>query len=444
MVPTPHRAAWPDFSVYRPYPDEAVLARWLAASQALTLALFASIEGPRLTVPLIPIVNPPLWELGHVGWFQEFWLHRRGDFEAPSLLPGADSLYDSSRVAHDTRWSLELPDLAATHRYLEAVFHRSMALLSGGALSDESAYFAQLSIFHQDMHNEAFCYMWQTLGYPLALSAPPEPADPGESAGDIEIPAGAMELGARPEEGFVFDNEKWAHPITLPAFAIARHAVSNAEFAAFAEDGGYQRREFWSEAGWRMREQLQWVCPRYWRKDSGAWRVRRFDRELPLAPGEPVMHVSFHEAEAYCRWAGRRLPSEAEWERAAATAPGEISKRRYPWGEGSDAPIERLARLDARWAGPAAVRDYPGGISGWGAVQMLGNVWEWTASPFAPYPGFAADPYRDYSAPWFGGDYRVLRGGSFVTPRRLIRNTWRNFYKPERADLFCGFRTCAL
>ncbi len=195
----------------------------------------------------------------------------------------------------------------------------------------------------------------------------------------------------------MFDNEKWAHPVELPAYAISRSPVSNAEFHAFVDDGGYARRELWSDAGWAMREQLALGHPRYWRQEAGAWQLRRFDCWLPLPEQAPVMHVSAHEAEAYCRWAKRRLPSEAEWEQAARMS-GEFE---------------------------------------------YGQAWEWTSSTFLPYPGFATDPYKEYSAPWFTGEYRVLRGGSLVTPHRLLRPTWRNFYKPERADLFCGFRTCA-
>ena len=345
---------------------------------------------------MLPIVNPPLWELGHIAWFQEFWLHRGGDFGAPPILRHADRWYDSARVAHDTRWSLDLPDWQATRAYFEAVLERSLSLLACDPLTDALAYFAQLALFHQDMHNEAFCYMWQTLGYPMPVAWP----EPGASiAADIEIPAGTISLGARPGSGFVFDNEKWAHEARLPAFGIARRAVSNAEYRKFVDSGGYARREFWSDAGWAMRERLALDHPRYWRRDADAWSVRRFDRWLPLAPHAPVTHVSCHEAEAYCVWAGRRLPSEAEWECAAGAC---------------------ADRLDH------------------------GRVWEWTSSRFGPYPGFSADPYKEYSAPWFAEEHRVLRGGSFATPPRLLRTTWRNFYKPERADMFCGFRTCAI
>ncbi len=392
----PPSAAWPDFSLYRPHPSPAVLRDWLADAATLTRALTRFLGNHSPAVPLLQIVNPPLWELGHVAWFQEFWLHRGGDFRVPSILRHADRWYDSARVAHDTRWTLDLPGWHATRAYFEAVLERSLSLLEREPPTDTRAYFAQLAVFHQDMHNEAFSYMWQTLGYPMP---PPGPHRGASFAEDIEIPAATVSIGARPGSGFVFDNEKWAHQRKLPAYAIGRSAVSNAAYRGFVDAGGYARPEYWSDAGWEMRERLALEHPRYWRRDGGGWSVRRFERWLPLAADEPVRHVSCHEAEAYCIWAGRRLPSEAEWECAA--------------GAGRQ-------RLDCR------------------------RVWEWTSTRFEPYPGFVPDPYKEYSAPWFADEHRVLRGGSFATPPRLLRPTWRNFYKPERADMFCGFRTCAI
>jgi len=392
----PTHAGWPDFSLYRPHPAAAVLRDWLTEASSLTRVLTQFLGEDSAAVPRLPIVNPPLWEFGHVAWFQEFWLHREGNFDAPSILPGADRWYDSARVRHDTRWSLALPGWRETRAYFEAVLQRSLTLLECDPPTDMRAYFAQLAIFHQDMHNEAFSYMWQTLGYPMPVSWPePDTA----LAGDTEFSPGTILLGAKPGNGFVFDNEKWTHEVRLSAFGIARSAVSNAEYRSFVEAGGYARREFWSDAGWAMRERLALGHPRYWRRDGQGWSVRRFERWLPLAADEPVRHVSCHEAEAFCVWAGRRLPSEAEWECAAAADPRRMT---------------------------------------------AGRVWEWTSSRFEPYPGFVPDPYKEYSAPWFAEEHRVLRGGSFATPPRLLRPTWRNFYTPERADMFCGFRTCAI
>ncbi len=454
IADAPGRIGWPDFACFGPRPANAALAAWLAQSHALTTILLAPIDEARLLGPMMAIVNPPLWELGHVAWFHEFWVHRGGSFDVPPTLKGADALYDSARVHHDTRWSLPLPDLRATRRQVDEVMARTLAVLDGAPLSDRQAYFVQLAILHQDMHNEALFYTCQTLGYPVSLPAPPgaipqSGAAPGATdaalrTADAAIPAGTLQLGAPPGSGFVFDNEKWAHPVQVPAFAIARQTVTNAEFLGFVEDGGYRRRELWSDAGWQMRQGLALDAPRYWTNAGGAWNLRRFDRKLALPPAEPVVHVSWHEASAYCRWAGRRLPSEAEWERAASGAPHAAAKRRYPWGNDIVRPVSELAQIDARSAGPVPAGDFAAGDSGWGLRQMLGNVWEWTSSRFAPYPGFSADPYVEYSEPWFAQDHRVLRGGSFATPLRLMRNSWRNFYKPDRADPFCGFRTCAL
>ena len=414
---------------------------WISDARTSTERLYGVLDDSRLSVPLMPIVNPPLWELGHIGWFYEFWLCRGGDFNVPCMLTNGDRLYDSARVAHDTRWTLPLPDLAATWRYVDAVLAKVRDRLSCGTPDDELAYFVQLSIFHHDMHNEAFSYMWQTLGYPFPVRGSTS-VTACDADGDVELPSGSFLMGAAPRDGFAFDNEKWAHEVHVPAYRIARRTVTNREFMSFVDDGGYSNRAFWSDEGWAMRETLSLVAPRYWRWCDCGWQQRRFDNWISPPPDEPVVHVSWHEAQAYCAWAGRRLPTEAEWERAAATTPERPGKRRHPWG--IDPATILHANLDAARSAPVRAGGLPAGASGWGLLSMLGNVWEWTASRFLPYPGFSADPYREYSAPWFVDDHRVLRGGSFVTPSRLVTTAWRNFYRPARADFFCGFRTCAL
>jgi iron(II)-dependent oxidoreductase len=242
-----------------------------------------------------------------------------------------------------------------------------------------------------------------------------------------------VSLGAPPGRGFVFDNEKWAHPVELAPFRIARHAVTQAAFVRFVGDGGYARRELWTAEGWAWRRAADAAHPVYWRQRAGGWERRHFDAWVPLEPGLPVIHVNAHEAEAWCRWAGRRLPTEAEWEAAAGP-------RRFPWGDAP--PRSEDANLDGWRAGCLHVAALPAGDAPSGCRQMIGNVWEWTATPFAPYPGFVPDMYRDYSQPWFG-THRVLRGGCWATRGRLLRNTWRNFYPPERRDVWAGFRTCA-
>ena len=423
-------------------PTSQVLEAWVRDARRRTLELIGDLDDGQLLGPRLPTVNPLLWEIGHVAWFQEWWVLRRGDSLSP-LRAEADSLYDSAAVAHDTRWDLLLPGRDVTLRYLARVEDLVLERLARGPSPDE-VYFTLLSVFHEDMHAEAFTYTRQTLGYPAPrLSGDGGSAPAGEDApwdGDVTVAGGVYSLGAEPAEPFVFDNEKWAHPVPLRPFAIARAPVTQTEFAAFVEDGGYCRPELWADAGWAWRERAAAERPVYWRREADGWQRRDFDRWVPLEPHRPVIHVNWYEADAYCRWAGRRLPAEAEWEAAASwSGPGE-SKRRFPWG--ADAPTPEQVNLDGQAVGCVGVAAHAAGDSPCGCRQMIGNVWEWTADDFLPYQGFTPDPYKEYSAPWFG-DHKVLRGGCWATRGRLLRNTWRNFYRPHRRDVFAGFRTCA-
>ena len=332
----------------------------LRRARARLRAVADDLAGERELGPKLAIVNPPRWEVGHVAWFQEYWCLRGGSEERASILPNADALYNSATVAHDTRWDLPLPSFADTLAYREEVSGRLISLVEKG---EADPYFVRLAVRHEEMHAEAFHYTRQTLGY----AAPDEKLAKGKD-GDEAYPGGVFRLGARPGEGFAFDNEKWSHPVVLEPFRMARRPVTYREFLAFVEAGG--------------------EAPLYW-KDG---KVRRFDRWIDLPLDEPVRHVSWHQANAYCRFAGRRLPTEAEWEHAAPEPAG---------------------------------------------------VWEWTASTFLPYPGFVRDPYKEYSEPWFG-THKVLRGASFATPPSVRYARFRNFYTPDRADIFAGFRTCAL
>jgi gamma-glutamyl hercynylcysteine S-oxide synthase len=318
------------------YPDPDTLSRQLQSARERTRFLTRDLEGPQLFGPKLPIVNPVLWELGHVAWFQERWCLRLSADESlsESLLDGADGLYDSATVAHDTRWDLPLPGLPATLDYQDRVLDRVRERLEREPDNEWFLYFAQLASFHEDMHAEAFHYTRQTLGYPDPLNGGVLRADKGakEPEGDAEIPGGTYPVGASRNSGFHFDNEKWAHPVELRPFRIARTAVTNKQFLEFVREGGYRRREGWSDEGWRWKEVAQAVAPHYWAEKDGAWLERRFDRWVKLEGGLPVMHVNWHEANAYCRYARRRLPSEPEWE-VAASFSGDGARRRYPWGE---------------------------------------------------------------------------------------------------------------
>ena len=434
-----------------PLPHPAEIISMLQDSRRRSLELVADLTDDQMRTPLLPIINPPIWEIGHVAWFQEKWAlrHLRGE---PPILSHADSLWDSGAIPHDTRWDLPLPAGAETLRYAQEVLDRVIDKLPPQEVTEKEAYFHWLVVMHEDMHGEAFTYTRQTLGFPApvlsttASQAACSPASSGDALGDVFIPGGEFLLGATPGEVFVFDNEKWAHPVKVRPFAIARAPVTNGQFAEFVNDGGYRRPEFWSEEGlaWLKKEGAE--HPLYWTRDSGGWLHRHFDKVRPLAPAHPIIHVDWYEAEAYCRWAGRRLPTEAEWEMAASAESGgdgrAESKRRYPWGE--ESPTPERAQLDAANIGCVPVGALEAGDSAFGCRQMIGNVWEWTATTFQPYPGFVVDPYKEYSQPWFTGEYKVLRGGCWATRGRLIRNTWRNFYMKDRRDVFGGFRTCAL
>jgi len=429
----------------------ARLTGWVAEARERTFELVADLTHDQLLGPRLPIVNPLLWEIGHIAWFQEKWVLRHVGRQKPIREDG-DALYDSAAIPHDTRWDLPLPSREETLSYMRQVRDRVLERLQQREPDEEEVYFILLPVFHEDMHAEASTYTRQTLGYPPPRLSPVPGRAPagggGPLPGDAEIPGGTSLLGATPDEPFVFDNEKWAHPVEVKPFALARAPVTQAEFAVFVHDDGYRRRELWSEEGWQWRETMGAEHPVYWQRVSnGGWLRRHFDKWVPLEPDHPVIHVSWYEAAAYCRWAGRRLPTEAEWEVAAAAEPdpkgGRLSprKRRFPWGDGP--PHPEHANLDWHAMGCLDVGTLPAGECAFGCRQMIGNVWEWTSSDFLPYPGFVVDPYKEYSAPWFG-TRKVLRGGSWTTRSRLLRNTWRNFYGPDRRDVWAGFRTCAL
>jgi len=368
-------------------------------------------------VPRLPELNPPLWELGHIGWFQERWIGRnlqrhqgrRCDPQAArlaSVLAHADQWWDSSRVPHDSRWELPLPGLADIKGYLLTTLESGLDLLDKTPDEDDALYFYRLALFHEDMHGEALIYMAQTLGLSLDL---PMPA-PATVREPLRVPATRWHLGLDAGNGFTFDNERPAHEVPVPEFEIDAQAVTWSQFVEFVDDDGYDRPELWLPAGWdwlqdKIRSEGR-RAPRHVEQigvaRSGAMGVvvqNHFGQPMRRLGGQPAMHLSWWEADAWCRWAGRRLPTEVEWEVAAHAA----------------------ARRGFRW----------------------GDVWEWTGSTFFGYPGFVADPYRDYSEPWFG-THKVLRGASFATRSRLKSPKYRNYFLPERDDIFSGFRSCAI
>lgn len=380
------------------------LAEALASARNYTLCLFDCLAGMGYDalnrVPHLATINPPLWELGHTAWFAEWFILREARSshpaaaERPSLITRGDDWFDSNTVPHRARWTLDLPSPGALKTYCHEVLDRTLDRLSREPGTDDALYPYRLALAHEDMHGEALLYTMQTLGVPAPLSRAAPVLAPAPA---ISYPGGTIMLGAAHGGGFVFDNEKQAHACYVAPFEIDAALVTNAQFAEFMEDGGYQNRQFWSVAGsaWLMQQERS--SPRYWQRDGAQWRSMRFGQLSTLAAAEPVRHVSLFEAQAYCAWIGRRLPTEAEWEYAALSGQGGF-----------------------RW----------------------GQLWEWTSSPFEPYPGFKPDRYLEYSEPWFM-THQVLRGASFATPARFACARFRNFFKPERDDIFSGFRTCA-
>lgn len=411
-----------------------------------TLALVAGLDQQQLMGPQLDIVNPLLWEIGHTAYFHELWTLRHLD-GVDSFLENADELYDSINIPHDERWSLPLLSLQATKAYMQQVMDAEVGRLKSDNVTPQDMYLTRYAVFHEDMHTEAFTYSRRTLSYPAPVFAESvlqdEAYDAGPLEGDARIEGGEFLLGADKNTDFCFDNEKWQHLVRIEPFAIARAATSYQQYAAFVEAGGYQDQQYWDAEGWAWLQQSGLEMPNGWKKDAGGnWLIKQFDQWQTMRPHAAVIHINWYEASAWCRWAGRRLPTEAEWELAASGSPENINeKRKYPWGD--EVPDEKRVNMDSRAMRTIDVGALPQGDSAYGCRQMLGNVWEWTADTFEPYPGFVADMYQDYSQPLFG-QTKVLRGGAWATRSRMIRNTWRNYYAANRNDVFAGFRSCAL
>ena len=450
--------------------DREAIRRRLEDVRERTLALVAPLDWPLLRRQHVPILSPMVWDLGHLGIFEETWLLRRVAGEG-WLRPEYGRMFDPVVNPRPARAALPLPARGELFGYLSDVRERALVhLLAGsgdgaGPPADPGAaallaggYVWELIAEHEEQHQETLLQAMQAMAGPFYQPAlrRPTPRPPAPPERDmVEVPAGPFVMG-RAGGGFAYDNEREPHEVDLPAFRIDRFPVGNAEYLAFVEDGGYRRDGPWSEAGRRWRDETGAVAPLYWLApgeptpgeaetapgtDESAWRLRRFGRVHPLDPEEPVTHVTYWEAEAYAAWAGKRLPTEAEWEKAALWDPDAGRARAWPWGDGP--PDGTRANLDQLAFGPARAGAYPAGASACGAHQLLGDVWEWTASDFRAYPGFTAYPYAEYSEIFFDPDYKVLRGGSWATRPAVARGTFRNWDFPIRRQIFTGLRCAA-
>jgi gamma-glutamyl hercynylcysteine S-oxide synthase len=421
---------------------ERIAAELVAARDRTTL-LTTAVDDADLVRQHSPLMSPLVWDLAHVANQEELWLLREVGGRTP-MHPEIDPLYDAFEHPRAKRPSLPLlrPDEARS--YGHEVRGRVLDLLDrvhfgGTELTDGGFAFGMIAQ-HEQQHDETMLATHQLRAGPAVLSAPPPPPAPADAAAlpaEVYVPGGPFTMGTSTEP-WALDNERPAHVVDVPAFYLDTTPVTNAAYAEFIADGGYDDPRWWTADGWAHRQRAGLKAPLSWRWE-GEWVRVCFGMVNPVIPNEPVLHVCWYEADAYARWAGRRLPSEAEWEKAARYDPVTGRSRRYPWGE--DDPFPSLANLGQRHLRPAPAGSYPAGAAPCGARQLIGDVWEWTSSDFLSYPGFVAWPYKEYSEVFFGPEYKVLRGGAFGVSPVACRGTFRNWDYPIRRQIFAGFRT---
>ncbi len=422
------------------------LAADLDRARRRTALLTDAVDDPDLLRQHSRLMSPLVWDLAHIGNQEELWLLRDVGGREPMLPDTVDRLYDAFQHPRADRPTLPLLDPAASRRYVRDVRERVLDLLErvrldGRPLTRRGFAFAMI-VQHEQQHDETMLATHQLrLGAPVLAAPAPGPAPPDAAAlpSRVLVPGGRFVMGTS-DDPWALDNERPAHPVDVPAFWIDTVPVTNDAFARFVEDGGYADARWWRPAGWAHRQEAGLVAPLFWRREGGVWLRRRFGREEVVPGDEPVVHVCWYEADAFARWAGGRLPTEAEWEKAARFDPVTGASRRFPWGDAE--PTSAHANLGQRHLQPAPAGSYPDGASASGVRQLLGDVWEWTASGFRPYPGFRAFPYREYSEAFFGSRYKVLRGGAFGVDPAACRATFRNWDHPVRRQIFSGFR-CA-
>jgi len=410
----------------------------LEEARRRTFALVSSVSDDDLARVHSSLMSPLVWDLAHIAAYEDLWLVNRYG-ERPLLHDDLAAMYDAFETPRAVRGDLPLLGPSQAREYLEEVRARTLEVIDERGVGDGTLH--EMVLRHEQQHDET---MLQTLmlarlpGYELPGRRPvpdaPHPSDTGLEM--FEVAAGECTIGAS-DEGFAYDNERPRHRTDVRGYLIGRTPITNATYLTFVEGGGYEHRDWWSEEGWAWKEEYDISRPLAWAADlRGEWRLGGLE---PLHPEHPVVHVSWFEADAFARAHGARLPTEIEWEKAATWDQEKQFARRYPWGNRRPVPGQH-ANLDHRGCGTTPVGAYPDGASPYGCLGMIGDVWEWTSSAFDGYRGFVAHPYREYSEVFFGGDYRVLRGGSWATRTRVATSTFRNWDYPQRRQIFSGFR----
>ena len=422
------------------------LVRKLEEARERTRLLLAPVSDEDLAAQHDPIMSPPVWDYGHIGNYEELWLLDKAFGKGLSERELYD-MYDASLHPREERPSLNLLDRRDADRYLGAIRKAVLEALEEADLDGDDPLLSDGFVYnmilqHEAQHNETMLQTFQLMpgrGYrPEPRMDLPAGNPPREEM--TFVPGGTFLMGTT-DRSIALDNERDEHERHVPGFHLDTTPVTNRAFQEFVEAGGYEREDLWEPTGWRWKNEESISAPKHWyQPEPHSWWTERFGFDEPLNPEAPVVHVSWYEADAYARWAGKRLPTEAEWEKAASWDPETETRRLFPWGD--EPPTRERANLDQLAFRAAEVGAYPEGAGAYGTLGMIGDVWEWTASDFAPYPGFESFPYREYSEVFFGPDYKVLRGGSWATRPVAIRNTFRNWDYPIRRQLFVGFR-CA-
>lgn len=416
----------------------------LTTARARTALLTSCVEDGELTAQHSPLMSPLVWDLAHISNQEEQWLWR-AVAGREALRPEIDSIYDAFEHPRAARPALPLLAPAEARAYASDVRGRVLDVLErtpleGGPALVDAAFAFGMVAQHEQQHDETMLITHQLRRGPAVLDAPAPPPGPGTAGlpAEVLVPGGPFTMGTSAEP-WALDNERPAHTRVVPAFFIDTVPVTNGAYMAFIADGGYGDERWWAPEGWAQIRAHGIGAPLFWRREGGQWLRRRFGVVEPVPEDEPVLHVSWYEADAYARWAGRRLPTEAEWEKAARHDPVSGRSLRHPWGD--DDPTPEHANLGQRHLRPAPAGSYPAGRSPLGVRQLIGDVWEWTSSDFLPYPGFVAFPYKEYSEVFFGPGHKVLRGGSFAVDPVACRGTFRNWDLPVRRQIFSGFRT---